>query len=903
MQYDFKTIESKWQDFWERADSFKAKEKSSRPKYYCLMMFPYPSGTLHVGHGRNYIIGDAIARYKIMQGLNVLTPMGWDAFGLPAENAAIREGIHPSQYTLRNIERMKEQFRKWGVIYDWSREIAACHPGYYRWTQWLFLQLHKKGLAYRALGPVNYCPSCQTVLANEQVIEGACERCESPVEPREMEQWYFKITQYADRLVDDLDELEEWPERIRTMQEEWIGRSKGARIVFELEGYEESLPVFTTRPDTVFGVTFMALAPEHPLVAKLASESADKDKILAFVAKAQAIDKRDRGSAGIEKEGMFLGAYAINPVNAERVPIWVTNYVVMDYGTGAVMGVPAHDQRDLEFSRKHRLPVRVVIQPKGQTLDPNVMREAHEGEGVQVNSGQFDGLPNVFATKKIIEFLEENEIGEATTNYRLRDWLISRQRYWGAPIPIVYCERCGTVPVPEEKLPVLLPDHVDYKPTGGHSPLHNIPDFLNTSCPQCGGKGRRETDTLDTFVDSSWYFLRYLCPRDEKRAFDSDLANRWMPVDQYVGGAEHATKHLIYARFITKVLYDFMLVEFEEPFQRLFAQGMITKESVWCATCRKYLFEGDYAEKKCVKCGREPEIRLEKMSKSRGNVVDPGILGEKYGADTQRVYTLFVGPPEKDAVWDDQGVMGAHRFLWRVWQMVVDHKDQIKGAAEKPSAPAKLPPPLKDLWRKCHETVKKVTEDMEGDFKFNTAISAIMELVNEYKKVTDFPAAGPEGLAVLRHTLETTVILLSPFAPHLSEELWEMLGKPAGILKIAWPKHDPKALVVDEIELVIQVDGKVRGRMKVAANISAEDARNKALVDPKVQEILGGQTPKDIMYITGRLVNVVTDAKEKKKAEAAAQQAAEAGITGSGDWVSIGEERDPGQIPGAPQGT
>ncbi len=896
MQYDFKSIEKKWQDWWEKSGIFQAKPQAGANKYYCLMMFPYPSGTLHVGHGRNYIIGDAIARYKIMQGFNVLAPMGWDAFGLPAENAAIRQGIHPREFTLQNIATMKEQFRKWGVGYDWSREIAACDPGYYKWTQWLFLQLHKRGLAYRANAPVNYCPSCQTVLANEQVIEGACDRCGSTVEQRELEQWYFRITKYADRLVDDLDELEEWPERIRAMQEAWIGRREGAKIVFEVEGYEDSLPVFTTRADTVFGVTFMVLAPEHPLVAKFAAESADKDKILQFVAKAKAQDKRDRTSDVIEKEGISLGAYAINPVNAERVPIWTCNYVVMDYGTGAVMGVPAHDQRDFEFAKKHRIPVRVVIQPKGEELDPVAMLEAQTGEGIMVNSNQFDGLPNVFATKKITEFLEENEIGGATTTYRLRDWLISRQRYWGAPIPIVYCERCGTVPVPEEKLPVLLPEQVDYKPSGGHSPLQNVDAFVNTTCPQCGGKGRRETDTLDTFVDSSWYYLRFTAPRDAKKPFDSAVVNQWLPVDQYVGGAEHATKHLIYARFITKALYDLMLVDFEEPFRRLFAQGMITKESIWCGGCRTYLFAGEHEEQKCKKCGRVVDFKLEKMSKSRGNVVSPDGLGEQYGADTQRVYTLFVGPPEKDAVWDDQGVLGAHRFLWRVWQMVVDHMAQAKAAPAKPANAAKLPEPFKSLYRKVHETIKKVTEDMEGDFKFNTAISAIMELLNEYKKVENWDAAGADGHAVLRATLENTLILLSPFAPHLCEELWTMLGREPGLLKVKWPKHDPKALTVDEIELVVQVDGKVRSRMKVPANLPAEEVRNRAMAEPKVAEILAGRTPKDIICVPGRLVNVVTEVKEKKK------ESKESAALASSDYVSFGQERDPGEPAGEGQG-
>ncbi|MBI5366159.1 MAG: leucine--tRNA ligase, partial [Planctomycetes bacterium] len=600
--YDFEKIEPKWQDYWEASGLFRVSPTTDKPKYYCLMMFPYPSGTLHVGHGRNYILGDAVARYKLMKGFNVLAPMGWDAFGLPAENAAIRENTHPRTFTEQNIAQMRRQFKRWGVVYDWSREIATCMPEYYKWNQWLFLKLFKKGLAYRKFGAVNWCPSCQTVLANEQVLEGTCERCESPVEQKDLEQWYLKITDYAERLLDDLDQLDGWSDQAKTLQENWIGRSEGAQIDFVLEGTDEVVPVFTTRPDTVYGVTFLVVAPEHPVIQRLLATSEHKDAIAEFVAAAKAESRKDRTSPDSEKEGIFLHAHVVNPLTSERVPLWTANYALMEYGTGAVMGVPAHDQRDFLFAKKYKLPIKVVIQPADRTLDAKTLPAAYEGQGVQFNSNEFTGLPNVFAMKKITQALEENEAGKATVTYRLRDWLISRQRYWGTPIPIVYCEKCGTVPVPEHQLPVLLPKEADFKQRGGASPLAGVDSFVKTDCPKCGGRARRETDTMDTFVDSSWYFLRYHSPTDEKRAFDSKLANAWLPVDMYIGGVEHATKHLIYARFITKVLYDFMEVEAEEPFKVLFNQGLIARNSNWCDGCRSYKWD-----KQVVGMGTLPE--------------------------------------------------------------------------------------------------------------------------------------------------------------------------------------------------------------------------------------------------------------------------------------------------------
>ncbi|MBI3269817.1 MAG: leucine--tRNA ligase [Planctomycetes bacterium] len=883
-KYEFAKIEPKWQDAWERSGIFRMEPDSDKPRHYCLTMFPYPSGTLHVGHGRNYILGDAVARYKLMKGYNLLAPMGWDAFGLPAENAAIREDVHPRTFTETNISHMKKQFQSWGVLYDWSRELATCNPEYYKWNQWLFLLLFKKGLAYRKHGPVNWCPSCETVLANEQVVEGKCERCEAEIEQKDLEQWYLKITDYAERLLDDLDQLEGWSEQAKTLQENWIGRSEGSEIQFVLEGTEDVVPVFTTRPDTVYGVTFLVLAPEHPLVAKIAGEGEHKDEIMEFVERVRAESRLERTSPDSQKEGLFLHAHVINPLTSERVQLWTANYAVMDYGTGAVMGVPAHDQRDYLFARKYKLPIKVVIQPAGQTLDPKTMIQAYEGQGMQVNSNEFTGLPNVFAMMKITQALEENEVGKATVHYRLRDWLISRQRYWGTPIPIVYCEKCGVVPVPEHQLPVLLPPNADFKQRGGQSPLAGVESFVNTSCPTCGHKARRETDTMDTFVDSSWYFLRYLSPKEDKKAFDSEEVNKWLPVDIYIGGVEHATKHLIYARFITKVLYDFMLVEFEEPFKILFNQGLIGRSSNWCDTCRSYKWDRDVKglvqakeeggaategkgvaavaqaeEPECASCGSPVEIRFEKMSKSKLNVVSPDELIKQYGADTERLYTLFVGPPDKEAEWSDRGVIGAHRFLYRVWETVTEHLERVKDAAERPAAGADLPDAIVDLRRKVHQTIQKVTADMEGDYKFNTSISAVMELVSEIKKIESYEAAGPAGLAALREALEAVILLLSPFTPHVTEELWEMLGHNESVLGTAWPEFDKEAVKEPTVEIAVQVNGKLRSRITIQSTLEEDELRKLVLADEKVAKVLEGKTPKDVIVVPRRLVNVVVE--------------------------------------------
>jgi len=812
--YPFDEIEPKWQRFWEEEGLFKVDINKADNKYYCLVMYPYPSASLHVGHGRNYILGDALARYKMMQGYNVLTPMGWDAFGLPAENAAIKTGIHPKEWTYRNIRTMKEQLHRWGVWYDWSREIASCHPGYYKWTQWLFLLLYKRGLAYRKLAPVNWCPSCATTLANEEVVGGACERCGTPVEERELEQWFFKITDYAQRLLDDLELLQEWPERVRIMQRNWIGRSEGVEIDFPLEGGGEPIRCFTTRVDTIYGATFMVLAPEHPRVGELIKGGEREGEIEEFIKRVKRQRKADRASAGVVKEGVFTGRYAVNPMTGEKIPIWIANYVLMDYGTGAIMAVPAHDQRDFEFAKLYGLAIRVVIDNPALPLNADTMEEAYEEDGVMVNSGEFNGLSNREAMEKIADFMEEHGIGRRAVNYRIRDWLVSRQRYWGAPIPIVYCDSCGTVPVPEEQLPVLLPERVEFKPKG-HSPLQDVPEFVNTTCPKCGGPARRETDTISQWVCSSWYYLRYISPRDEKKPFDPELVNRWLPVDQYIGGVEHAVLHLLYSRFITKVLYDAGWVNFKEPFARLFTQGMIIKDGA-------------------------------KMSKSKGNVVRPEPLIDKYGADTLRLYILFMGPPEKDAEWNDRAVEGAYRFLGRVWRLVNGVCDgsfqrcEGKGEADE------------KIWRKTHATIHRVTRDIEGGFQFNTAISAIMELVNEING-----AEGQVSEGVLAEATRTLVLLLAPFTPHIAEELWRRLGEKDSVLKQRWPEADPEALKAPEVVVVVQVNGKLRSRLHLPAGLSEEKLKEAALADERVRRFIDGKEVRKVIVVPDKLVNVV----------------------------------------------
>ncbi len=819
-RYDFKKVEERWQAYWAEKNTFKVTEDVSRPKYYCLEMFPYPSGRIHVGHTRVYVIGDVVARYKRMRGFNVLHPMGWDSFGLPAENAAIKHGIHPEKWTLENIAYMRDsQLKRMGLSYDWDREVTTCLPDYYRWNQWFFLKMYERGLAYKKLSYVNWCPSCATVLANEQVENGLCWRCGSVVTHRELEQWFFKITAYAEELLAHCDKLIEWPERVLTMQRNWIGKSVGVEVDFAIEGTGEKLPIFTTRPDTLFGVTFMSIAPEHPMLETLIKGKKQADEVRAFCQRVMRLDKAARTDEKQEKEGIFTGAYAINPLNNEKVPVWVGNFVLMEYGTGAIMSVPAHDQRDFEFARKYNIPIHIVIQNPEKNLDPAAMKDAYVVEGTMVNSGPFDGISNAQGKEKVADYVEKQRIGKRTVNWRLRDWGISRQRYWGTPIPIIYCDACGAVPVPEKDLPVVLP--MDVQLTGkGLSPLIESKSFRETACPNCGGKARRETDTMDTFVDSSWYFLRYCSPKENKAPFDKKAAGYWMNVDQYIGGIEHAVLHLLYARFFTKVIRDLGLYDGDEPFQRLLTQGMVVKDGA-------------------------------KMSKSKGNVVPPDMIISKYGADTARLFSMFAAPPERDLEWSDQGVDGTYRFLHRIWTLIYKHHKSIV-KAKSAGKEAQGDP----LYRKTHLTIKKVTEDIEREFHFNTAVAALMEMVNEMYDYTAKPVAE-EKLPVLKLAIDTLVLLISPFAPHFAEELWESLGNTTSSANAPWPQYDPEATVASEITVVVQVNGRVRSKLTLPAGTSDKDIETAALADPKVREFTNGKPPKKVIVVQGKLVNVV----------------------------------------------
>ena len=836
-RYPFAELEARWQTYWAEEGLFQADLSDDARKYYCLMMFPYPSSALHVGHGRNYIIGDAVARFKKMQGFNVLSPMGWDAFGLPAENAAIKSGTPPRQSTRQNIETMKAQLNSWGVCFDWEKEVASCEPDYYRWTQWLFLQFFKKDLAYKTRADVNWCPSCNTVLANEQVIDGQCERCDSHVEAQAREQWFFKITDYAQRLLDDLVKLDGWPERVKTMQKNWIGRSEGTRADFGLvprdDGTQDeaaSVPCFTTRVDTIYGCTYMVLAPEYPSLKAMVKGLDQEADVLAFIEASAGESKVDRTDDTKEKNGVFTGRYVVNPYTGETIPLWVSDYVLMEYGTGAVMAVPAHDTRDWAFATKYGLDIKLSIDAPDEPLDLASMDDAYTEDGITVNSGPFSGMPNREAIKAMTTHAAEQGFGEAMVHYRLRDWLISRQRYWGAPIPIIYCESCGAVPVPDSDLPVLLPEDVEFRPTG-ESPLARCEDFMNAPCPICGSPSRRESDTMDTFVDSSWYFLRFLSAGDDTQAIDADACNRWLPVDQYIGGVEHAILHLMYARFFTKVVYDLGLIGFDEPFAHLFTQGMICKRN-------------------------ETDGQLYKMSKSKGNVVSPDSLIEAYGADTVRLYTLFIGPPERDAEWSDSGIEGAVRFLKRIWKRVYQHQDLLADARHLACHLDDMDETARELYRKAHETVEHVTRDMDGDFHFNAAIAQIMELTNAMD-ASGVTVDSPEPLrAVYRHTIETIVLLLSPFTPHIAEELWQELGHEPSILKAAWPDVDPAALVRDQVQLVLQVNGKVRGHIVLAAGLDPAAVEAAALADAAVQKHIEGKTVRKVIVVPDRLVNL-----------------------------------------------
>ncbi|WP_455099410.1 leucine--tRNA ligase [Peptostreptococcus stomatis] len=801
--YDFKSIEKKWQKAWDEKGQYKMDTRdTSKPKYYCLEMFPYPSGKIHMGHVRNYSIGDVVARFKKMQGYNVLHPMGWDSFGLPAENAAIKNNIHPHVWTMSNIEEMKEQLSMLGLSYDWDKEVATSTPEYYKWTQKIFLEFYKAGLAYKKNSFVNWCPSCETVLANEQVVQGQCERCDSLVEKKELEQWYFRTTEFSEELLADLDGLDGWPEKVRLMQKNWIGKSFGANVTFQIDGSDQEISVYTTRPDTIFGSTFMVLAPESHLARDLVAGTEYEPVLDEFLAKMHTMTQIEREAADLEKEGKFIGKYVINPLTGKKMPIWIANYVLADYGTGAVMGVAAHDDRDNDFAKKYDLEIIPVI----------------DEDDKMINSGQFDGMNKDEAFDKIIEKLEEMGKGNKKTNFRLRDWLISRQRYWGCPIPVIYCPDCGIVPVDEKDLPVLLPTDVEF--TGkGESPLASSKTFTECSCPKCGKPARREVDTMDTFVDSSWYYMRYADNMNSDRPFDTDVVNNWLPVDQYIGGVEHAILHLLYARWFTKAFKKLGWTSHDEPFKNLLTQGMV-------------LMDGS------------------KMSKSKGNTVSPVELVEKYGADTARLFILFAAPPERDLEWSEQGVEGCFKFLNRVYRLV----DELAPVAKLELEFGNLTKADKDMRAKTNNTLKKVTEDLNDKFGFNTAIAALMELINDlykYKELED------RNDAVVKEAIKAVVVILAPFAPHLGEELWLMIGKEASVFDIGWPDYDKSAIQLDEVEIIVQVNGKVRNKINAPVGIDQDVMKNLALNDEKIKEFIEGKNVVKVIAIPSKLVNIV----------------------------------------------
>ena len=820
-RYAPQEIEKKWQEKWQKDDVYKTEIDRTQPEYYVLEMFPYPSGNLHMGHVRNYSIGDVIARFKKMQGCNVLHPMGFDAFGMPAENAAIKHGVKPADWTYSNIENMKRQQMSMGLSYDWSREAVTCRPEYYRWTQWLFELFYKKGLAYKKEASVNWCDTCGTVLANEQVIDGKCWRCDSEVHKKDLSQWFLKITDYADELLADLDKLKGWPERVKTMQENWIGRSEGLEFDIDVPALGEKIAVYTTRADTAYGVTFVALAAEHPLMEKILRDNPKAVELRAFADKVKAQSELERTSGESEKEGMFTGLYAVNPFNGRKVELWITNYVLAEYGTGAVMGVPSEDQRDWMFAKKYDLPIIVTLRPKDRELKLEEMTEAYtDKDGILVNSAEFDGMEMHEALVAIVEKAVKEGFGRRKVNYRLRDWLISRQRYWGAPIPVIYCDKCGEQLVPEEELPVKLPEDVNFE-QGAVSPLAQSESFVHCTCPKCGGPARRETDTMDTFICSSWYYMRYTDPHNTHKPFAADKVNYWAPVDQYIGGIEHAILHLLYSRFFTKVLRDEKLLDFDEPFQNLLTQGMVIKDGA-------------------------------KMSKSKGNVVSPEEIIQKYGADTARLFILFAAPVERDLEWSDQGVEGAFRFLNRVWRIVAHFEDAIKEGIDDYDH-STLTAEEKSLRRTLHQTIKKVTEDVGERFMFNTAISAVMELVNAFYAFQE-KAVHP---GLVRELSFALVKMLAPFAPHITEELWSRMEGKGSVHDARWPKFDRAAIVEDEVEIVLQINGKVRDKLTVPANIEPQEMEKLALAQPKVVELTAGKTIVKVICVPKKLVNIV----------------------------------------------
>ncbi|MGB9499735.1 MAG: leucine--tRNA ligase [Dissulfuribacterales bacterium] len=859
-RYNPKDIEPKWQAFWEEKKQFKVTEDHTKKKYYLLEMFPYPSGKIHMGHVRNYTIGDVIARYKTMRGFNVLHPMGWDAFGMPAENAAIANNTHPAKWTYENINSMKQQLKQLGFSYDWDREFATCAPEYYRWEQWLFIEMFKKKMAYRKESYVNWCESCQTVLANEQVESGACWRCGEQVHQKKLWQWFFKITDYAQDLLDYCDKLPGWPDKVTTMQRNWIGKSTGAEIAFAVENSDVTIRVFTTRHDTLFGATFMCLAPEHPLVATLSKGTSQEQDVETFVKRMALENRSNQTLENYEKEGVFIGAWCINPMTGRRMPIYTANFALMEYGTGAVMSVPAHDQRDFDFARKYGLDIVVVIKPEDQNTEDVAQTQAYTGTGIMVNSGQFNGMENKKAQEKIAEYLEKENLGKKAISYRLRDWGISRQRFWGAPVPMIHCDDCGTVPVAAKDLPVVLPENIDLL-EGGGSPLPGLSAFVDTTCPECGGKAKRETDTMDTFVESSWYFDRYCCPGFDSAMLDKKAVDYWMPVDQYIGGVEHAVLHLLYSRYFTRVLNDMKIVDFKEPFTRLLTQGMVCKETQYCPE-HGFLFphevkiEGD--NQFCAKCDRKIVVgRVEKMSKSKKNVIDPNTLLEKYGADTVRLFCLFAAPPERDLEWSEQGVDGGFRFLNRIWRLVSELMDTIKDASPYDGTVAELDDELKKLFHKTHVTTQKVTRDIEERFHFNTAISAVMELVNMMYGIKN-NVAHTHRDGVMRTAVESVILLLSPIVPHFAEELWEKLGHEAGSLAhTPWPEYRKDALATDTRLIVTQVNGKLRGKFNIDADANDDTIKQKALADKNVKRFINNRPIKKVIVVKGKLVNIV----------------------------------------------
>ncbi|MFZ0613563.1 MAG: leucine--tRNA ligase [Desulfobacterales bacterium] len=863
-KYTPQAIEAKWQKFWVDTRLFRVKEDLQRKKYYLLEMFPYPSGKIHMGHVRNYTIGDVVARYMRMRGYNVLHPMGWDAFGMPAENAAIANQTHPARWTYENIATMRRQLKRMGFSYDWEREIATCRPEYYRWEQWLFLKMYERGMAYRKESFVNWCDDCRTVLANEQVEAGLCWRCSKPVRQKKLWQWFFRVTDYAEDLLIYSDRLPGWPEKVITMQKNWIGKSVGAEIRFAIENpvdaNEPEIAVFTTRPDTIFGATFMVLAPEHPLVLKLSRNTVQERPVAEFVDRMALQDRSARTVVSYEKEGVFTGAWCVNPMTGLRMPIYTANFALMEYGTGAVMSVPAHDQRDFEFAKKYTLDLIVVIQPLNSQLDEAALSEAYVGDGILVNSGRFDGMGNKRAQNEIAKYLEEQHIGKKTVSYRLRDWGISRQRYWGAPIPMIHCPDCGLVPVPEKDLPVLLPEDADLL-EGGRSPLPSLESFSRITCPNCGHVGaRRETDTMDTFVESSWYFERYCSPHEDRAMFDRAAVEYWMPVDQYIGGVEHAILHLLYSRYYTRVLRDMGLVDYKEPFTRLLTQGMVCKESFACAEHGFLLPEevgGDDGAPSCARCGKPVTVgRVEKMSKSKKNVVDPNVLLDKYGADTTRLFCLFAAPPERDLEWSEQGVDGGYRFLSRVWRFFAGWIDTVSAVAPFDGRPDLLEGAARDLHRKIHETIWRVTRDVEDRFHFNTAISAVMELFNAMAAFEPGVAGAPT-VATMRLAMDTVVLLLAPIVPHFAEELWQLLGHEPSVLQEPWPKFSESALVREELEIVVQVNGKLRSRFDTGADTDEQTLKKKALADERIQTFLAGRPIRKVIVVKKKLVNIV----------------------------------------------